>query len=67
MVVSSYSHIQMPVIYCSAVEGYKAGHKILEEPVHSLILHRKADERDFLLKKNRKESKIAFKDHPFFC
>lgn len=41
--------------------------KTLEETVHSLTLHRKADERVFLLKRSRKESKIAFKNHPFSC
>lgn len=49
MVMPGYSSFhQIFVIYCSAIEGPMAGHRILEETVHSLTLHRKADERGFL-------------------
>ena len=72
MVISVHSpaHIQMFVIYYQAVEGCKAICMIWEETVHLLTLHRKVEERVFLLKKKKKkknnqESKTAFKNHHF--
>jgi hypothetical protein len=70
MVISGYSpfHIQMFVVYCSAVGGYKAGHRIFRGNSSFTDTTQKSRWKSLSFKrKYRKESKIAFKDHPFSC